>query len=248
MPRAISIWPDFRWARWSAAPSCPRPATMKAGDVVIGVASSGVHSNGYSLVRKVVEKSGLSWDAAAPFAPGKSLGEALLTPTRLYVKSAPGRDPHRRRQRAWRISPAAASPKTCRAPCPTVWMPKSIWAPGRRRRCSAGWRNRPASPSAKCCAPSIAASAWWRWWRKNRRPCHRRLPGKRRQGDADRHAGGRRRRGQGRLSRGAEALKVRTAVLISGRGSNLAALIGGKGRLSLRDRAGDFQCRRRGRA
>jgi len=66
----------------------PRTGEMVAGDVLIGVASSGVHSNGYSLVRKVVEKSGLSWDADAPFAPGKKLGEALLTPTRLYVRSA----------------------------------------------------------------------------------------------------------------------------------------------------------------
>jgi phosphoribosylformylglycinamidine cyclo-ligase len=66
----------------------PHTAEMVPGDVLIGVASSGVHSNGYSLVRKVVEKSGLSWDADAPFASGTTLGEALLTPTRLYVKSA----------------------------------------------------------------------------------------------------------------------------------------------------------------
>jgi phosphoribosylformylglycinamidine cyclo-ligase len=66
----------------------PRTAEMVAGDVLIGVASSGVHSNGYSLVRKLVEKSGLPWDAEAPFAPGVRLGEALLAPTRLYVKSA----------------------------------------------------------------------------------------------------------------------------------------------------------------
>jgi len=66
----------------------PKTAAMKPGDVLVGVVSSGVHSNGYSLVRKVVERSGLSLDADAPFAPGKSLGEALLTPTRLYVKSA----------------------------------------------------------------------------------------------------------------------------------------------------------------
>src|SRR5450432_3758305 len=66
----------------------PKTANMKAGDVLIGVASSGVHSNGYSLVRKVVEKSGLTLDAAAPFVPEKSLGEALLTPTRLYVRAA----------------------------------------------------------------------------------------------------------------------------------------------------------------
>ena len=66
----------------------PKTQTMKPGDVLIGVASSGVHSNGYSLVRKVVEKSGLGLGAPAPFAPGKSLGEALLTPTRLYVRAA----------------------------------------------------------------------------------------------------------------------------------------------------------------
>jgi phosphoribosylformylglycinamidine cyclo-ligase len=57
------------------------------GDVVIGLASSGVHSNGYSLVRKVVEHSGLALSAPAPFDHSRSLGEALLTPTRLYVKS-----------------------------------------------------------------------------------------------------------------------------------------------------------------
>jgi phosphoribosylformylglycinamidine cyclo-ligase len=60
-------------------------ADLAAGDVVLGLASSGVHSNGYSLVRKVVERSGLRLDAAAPFERGKSLGEALLMPTRIYV-------------------------------------------------------------------------------------------------------------------------------------------------------------------
>ena len=64
----------------------PRP-DVKPGDTLIGLASSGVHSNGFSLVRKVVEKSGLKWDVPAPFASGQSLGEAMLTPTRLYVKS-----------------------------------------------------------------------------------------------------------------------------------------------------------------
>jgi phosphoribosylformylglycinamidine cyclo-ligase len=65
----------------------PRAGAMRPGDVLIGVASSGVHSNGFSLVRKVVEKSGLALDTPAPFAPEKSLGEALLAPTRLYVRS-----------------------------------------------------------------------------------------------------------------------------------------------------------------
>ncbi|CAD0185506.1 Phosphoribosylformylglycinamidine cyclo-ligase [Ruegeria sp. THAF57] len=63
------------------------PADVQQGDVLLGLASNGVHSNGYSLVRKLVELSGLDWDAASPFSAG-SLGEALLTPTRLYVKQA----------------------------------------------------------------------------------------------------------------------------------------------------------------
>ena len=56
------------------------------GDVLIGLASSGVHSNGYSLVRRLVKESGLAWDAPAPFEAGVSLAEALLAPTRIYVK------------------------------------------------------------------------------------------------------------------------------------------------------------------
>ena len=66
----------------------PKTAAMGEGDVLIGVASSGVHSNGYSLVRRVVADSGLGYDAPAPFDAGKTLGQALIAPTRLYVKSA----------------------------------------------------------------------------------------------------------------------------------------------------------------
>lgn len=61
------------------------PADVAAGDVLIGLGSNGVHSNGYSLVRRVVEVSGLDWDADSPFGNG-SLGQALLAPTRLYVR------------------------------------------------------------------------------------------------------------------------------------------------------------------
>ena len=57
-----------------------------AGDVILGLASSGPHSNGYSLIRKIVELSGLAYSAPAPFDPTKSLGQALLVPTRIYVK------------------------------------------------------------------------------------------------------------------------------------------------------------------
>jgi phosphoribosylformylglycinamidine cyclo-ligase len=59
---------------------------IAAGDVILGLPSSGVHSNGFSLVRRVVEQTGLRLSAPAPFARGKSLGEALLTPTRIYVR------------------------------------------------------------------------------------------------------------------------------------------------------------------
>jgi len=65
----------------------PTLATQKPGDLLIALGSSGPHSNGYSLVRRVVERSGLAWDAPAPFTPGKSLAEALMAPTRIYIRS-----------------------------------------------------------------------------------------------------------------------------------------------------------------
>ncbi|MDV4144464.1 MULTISPECIES: phosphoribosylformylglycinamidine cyclo-ligase [Shimia] len=63
------------------------PVDVSEGDVLLGLASNGVHSNGYSLVRKLVEVSGLGWDDDCPWAEG-TLGAALLAPTRLYVKQA----------------------------------------------------------------------------------------------------------------------------------------------------------------
>jgi len=63
------------------------PSGVRQGDVLIGLASSGVHSNGFSLVRRIAQHAGLSWDAPAPFAAGRSLGRALLEPTRIYVRS-----------------------------------------------------------------------------------------------------------------------------------------------------------------
>ena len=63
----------------------PRP--VEEGDVLLGLASSGLHSNGYSLVRRVVEQAGLAWGAPCPFGDG-TLAEAVLTPTRIYVDAA----------------------------------------------------------------------------------------------------------------------------------------------------------------
>src|ERR1700761_2325890 len=70
----------------------PRLDAQKPGDILVGLGSSGPHSNGYSLVRRIVERSGLAWDAKAPFGDpplgedeGKTLAQALLAPTRIYI-------------------------------------------------------------------------------------------------------------------------------------------------------------------
>jgi phosphoribosylaminoimidazole synthetase len=65
----------------------PRLGDQQVGDILIGLGSSGPHSNGYSLIRRIVERSGLAWDAPCPFEDGKTLAEALLAPTRIYVRS-----------------------------------------------------------------------------------------------------------------------------------------------------------------
>ena len=62
-------------------------ADICAGDVVLGLGSSGIHSNGFSLVRTIVQRAKLRWDDAAPFDAGRELGAALIEPTRIYVKS-----------------------------------------------------------------------------------------------------------------------------------------------------------------
>jgi phosphoribosylformylglycinamidine cyclo-ligase/phosphoribosylamine--glycine ligase/phosphoribosylglycinamide formyltransferase/phosphoribosylformylglycinamidine cyclo-ligase len=65
----------------------PRLGDQRAGDVLIALASSGPHSNGYSLIRRVVQGTGLTWDAPCPFDPAESLAAALMAPTRIYVES-----------------------------------------------------------------------------------------------------------------------------------------------------------------
>ncbi|KAI9147940.1 Bifunctional purine biosynthetic protein ADE1 [Paramyrothecium foliicola] len=66
----------------------PQKDAMIEGDVLLGLASTGVHSNGFSLVRRIVQAAGLSYTSPAPWdATGKTVGESLLTPTRIYVKS-----------------------------------------------------------------------------------------------------------------------------------------------------------------
>ncbi|HEX8232593.1 MAG TPA: phosphoribosylformylglycinamidine cyclo-ligase [Caulobacteraceae bacterium] len=64
----------------------PRLGRQRPGDLLIGLGSSGLHSNGFSLARRIVEISGLDWETPAPFAPEATLAEALLAPTRIYIK------------------------------------------------------------------------------------------------------------------------------------------------------------------
>jgi phosphoribosylformylglycinamidine cyclo-ligase/phosphoribosylamine--glycine ligase/phosphoribosylglycinamide formyltransferase/phosphoribosylformylglycinamidine cyclo-ligase len=65
----------------------PNLEAQRRGDLMIALGSSGPHSNGYSLIRRIVDLTGLAWDAPSPFAPGQTLAASLLTPTRIYIES-----------------------------------------------------------------------------------------------------------------------------------------------------------------
>ena len=132
---------------------------IAAGDVILGLASSGVHSNGFSLVRRVAEMAGLRWSDRAPFAPATSLGAALLDADAHLCARLPRGDPRDRRgegarahhrRRAGREHSARASRSTSRR--------RSISRRSTCRRSSAGSPAR--SRSRRCSAPSTAGSAW----------------------------------------------------------------------------------------
>lgn len=75
------------WAMGAAERGTLLPANVAPGDLLVGLASSGLHSNGFSLVRKIMVSKGLSWTASAPFsAIGESFAREFLTPTKIYVK------------------------------------------------------------------------------------------------------------------------------------------------------------------
>ena len=133
---------------------------IAAGDVIIGLASSGVHSNGFSLVRKVVAKSGLLWTAPAPFDADAFARRSHPDADPHLCEVMPCRDPRdpgregpraHHRRRLSRQHPARAAGRPRRA-----HRSRRAY---RCCRCSSGWPTKATSRKTKCCAPSIAASA-----------------------------------------------------------------------------------------
>ena len=134
------------------------PAGVAEGDVLLGLASNGVHSNGYSFVRKVVEISGLRWDAPSPFSAG-TLGAALLAPTRLYVKQALGRAARRGVHALAHITGGGLTENPPRVVPEGLACEIDLGVHGPCRRCFAGWPRRRACHSLSCLRLSTAASA-----------------------------------------------------------------------------------------
>ena len=112
---------------------------IRAGDVVLGLASSGVHSNGYSLVRKVVAKSKLNWSAPAPFDKKRKLGAAVLTPTRIYVKSCLAAIRETKAVKALAHITGGGFPDNIPRVLPKNSARASISRASRCCRCSSGW-------------------------------------------------------------------------------------------------------------
>ena len=139
---------------------------VRDGDVLVAMAASGLHSNGYSLVRHVLlTQAGWALDREVPEL-GRPLVDELLEPTRIYARDCLALIDPATTSRCTRsaTSPAAGWPRTWPGCCRRTCRPPSTGRPGRRSR-SSGWspgsaRWRGTSSSA----PSTWASAWWRWW------------------------------------------------------------------------------------
>jgi phosphoribosylformylglycinamidine cyclo-ligase/phosphoribosylamine--glycine ligase/phosphoribosylglycinamide formyltransferase/phosphoribosylformylglycinamidine cyclo-ligase len=135
----------------------PRLESQAAGDLLIGVGSSGPHSNGYSLVRRIVERSGLDWRDPAPFAGGDLAG-ALLTPTKIYVKSVLPLARTGVIKGGAHITGGGLVENPPRAIASGL-VPRIDWDAWPCPRCSPGCRRRAPSPTTSCAAPSTAAWA-----------------------------------------------------------------------------------------
>ena len=242
------------------------PHGVMPGDTVLGLASSGIHANAFSLVRRVVEMSGLPWSARAPFDPAMTIGQALMVPTRIYVPALLALHRAGLVKAAAHITggglpgnlPRVLPDDTVAVLEPVLVDPAGIRLAGAHRRRGAGWR---------CCACSTAGSAWRWWWpiRMPRPHCCATRARASRGSVASKPAAAR--RGAHRPARrlagvmaGTDprdkpgdfgpATRARTAILISGRGSNMAALIAAARdpAYPAEDRAGGFEPARCGGA
>jgi phosphoribosylformylglycinamidine cyclo-ligase len=133
-------------------------ADVAVGDVLIGLASSGVHSNGYSLVRRLVAEARLAWSEPAPFAPDQSVAGALLEPTRLYVKPVLAALKATGGGRGAIKALAHITGGGLAENIPRV-LPSGV-AAEIDLGSSLGWRKSDDWTTRKCCARSIAALAW----------------------------------------------------------------------------------------
>jgi phosphoribosylformylglycinamidine cyclo-ligase len=109
----------------------PHTDDMNAGDVLVALPSSGPHSNGYSLVRRIVERTGLDWTDCAPFDEKRTLGEALLAPTKIYVRALLALIRNKRIKGLAHITGGGLTENTPRM-CPDHLVPKidfSAWKP-----------------------------------------------------------------------------------------------------------------------
>ena len=131
---------------------------IQVGDKIIGIASSGLHSNGFSLARKVLAQSGLAFTDPFPGADGATVGDVLLTPTTIYVEAVRPllRDMN---VKGMATSRAAAFTTIFPACCPLRWKRASILAAGRWPRSLTGLKKRVTSAGLKFCRYSTAASA-----------------------------------------------------------------------------------------
>ncbi len=135
-------------------------AGLKIGDIALGLPSSGLHSNGFSLVRRIAALSGLAWTRRAPFDPSRSLAQGLLTPTRLYVKPLLAAIAADKGIMALAHITGGGFPDNLPRVLPddlAVALDLAAFSPP---PFLAGWRRSAASARPKCCELSIADSEW----------------------------------------------------------------------------------------